>query len=763
MPKLSYPGQRPAMNLTAASSALKLVVTDTDPPAVSLEPSKADIAKHLHALFDPAFVKSYPEARIEIPFGHPDIRKGAVNDAEVFSVFDLKGAAEFAENKNREGFNIYVCPALQGNRPDEGRASDQHVVTSAVGWSEFDKPGDAERISAVLNQHNLKPYLVVTTGTVPNLRAHLYFRLDGTVTPDQLRAFNEQMKNLLGGDAVQNPSRCMRLAGTINYPQQKKAERGYVPELVTLKVLPDAPAYRFDVLNGLGGSGAEPSGHSGDRTSARTDDEIISLLHLSKRPGEWHNAILRAIATMVGRGWNELQIRLACAAFCEGGHEDFDLTPMIDGAFSKYHNDEAAIDEGETESKAPWPVIDAAALHGLAGEIVRTFEPHTESDPIAILVQVLVAFGNLVGPSPHYLVERDKHRANLFAVLVGASAKGRKGTSAGWVQELAKAADEFWDADRCASGLSSGEGVINAVRDEVGKWDAKEQREEIVDPGVKDKRLFVTEQEFAGALSVMERHGSILSPLIRNAWDGRRLQTLAKAVGQKATGHHISILGHITEPEMRKRLTQTEMANGFANRFLFCCVKRSKMLPHGGHISDADMARLAGRFREAVEHAKGRGRLWMTNDAARVWTAAYPELSAERPGLLGSVVARSEAQAIRLALIYALIDGADRIDVIHLEAAFALWDYCEQSAARIFGDSLGDPMTDEIHKALQRNPGGMTRTNLRDMFQRHASAQEIQASLSALAAVGKARMEKRNTGGRSSETWFFTVRTKREQ
>jgi hypothetical protein len=83
-------------------------------------------------------------------------------------------------------------------------------------------------------------------------------------------------------------------------------------------------------------------------------------------------------------------------------------------------------------------------------------------------------------------------------------------------------ADEQWYRERTASGLSSGEGLIDSVRDAVEKWNAKEQTSEVVDPGVSDKRLFVIEEEFAGALAAMERHGNKLSSNLRDAWDGNR-------------------------------------------------------------------------------------------------------------------------------------------------------------------------------------------------------------------------------------------------
>jgi len=110
-----------------------------------------------------------------------------------------------------------------------------------------------------------------------------------------------------------------------------------------------------------------------------------------------------------------------------------------------------------------------------------------------------------MGRTAYYLVEDDRHHTNLFAVLVGESSKARKGTSLGRVRAIMKVADQGWSDDRLKGGLSSGEGLINAVRDERREWNTKEGREEIIDPGIADKRLMIVEAEFASALAVMER------------------------------------------------------------------------------------------------------------------------------------------------------------------------------------------------------------------------------------------------------------------
>jgi hypothetical protein len=409
----------------------------------------------------------------------------------------------------------------------------------------------------------------------------------------------------------------------------------------------------------------------------------------------------------------------------------------------------------EQDLDSAWPILDEAAYHGIVGDIVRTISPHTEADPAAILTQVLTLAGNAIGRSPYYQVESSRHRSNLFAVLVGDSSKSRKGTSFERTKEIVKVSDETWSGDRIKGGLSSGEGFINEVRDPIQKYNTKEKTFEITDPGITDKRLMIVEQEFASALSVAERQGNTLSQNIRRAWDGSTLESLTKQSPLRATDPHISIIGHITFDELRARLSRTEMANGFANRFLYVLVKRSKELPFGGSLTDSEIQHLGELLKGIIDKAKPIGRMDMSGDARAKWAAIYHELSAGKPGLLGAVVARGEAQTVRLALIYALLDGADEIGLPHLEAALAVWEYCEASAIHIFGRAVGDPVADEILRALQQaGADGMTRTAIRDLLGRNKTSDRINIALQLLHTMGRARPETRGTSGRPAEVWF---------
>ena len=123
----------------------------------------------------------------------------------------------------------------------------------------------------------------------------------------------------------------------------------------------------------------------------------------------------------------------------------------------------------------PWPTLGERAYHGPIGRAVRLIEPETEADSAAILMQLIAALGNCIGPGPHVRVEDDRHRALVWQVIVGETAKARKGTSWSRVRELMSTVARPWADENLASGLSSGEGLIWAVRDPVEEYSAKRQ------------------------------------------------------------------------------------------------------------------------------------------------------------------------------------------------------------------------------------------------------------------------------------------------
>jgi hypothetical protein len=384
------------------------------------------------------------------------------------------------------------------------------------------------------------------------------------------------------------------------------------------------------------------------------------------------------------------------------------------------------------------PIMNPAAYVGLAGDVVRAIASTTEAHLVAILITFLVMFGNACGRDPSFFIGDARHGTNLFAALVGKTSRSRKGTSAAGPRRLMTRADSTWAMERVQGGLSTGEGLIWAVHDEITRVN-KEGDREVVDPGVEDKRLLTIEEEMSQVLKTAQRHGSIISEIIRRAWDAPSLlQTMTKTSPSKATDAHISILGHITQAELLRQITETDLANGLANRFLWLLVDRSQLLPHPVGMSADTVNDLGKRIADCLEFARDVGVVRRDSEAEDLWAMAYTELERDRPGLSGAITARSSPIVLRLALIYALLDQSSVIRPQHLEAALAIWDYADASVTAIFGDLTGDDIADRAYATL-RAEGRMSRNELMNAFGRNVSSARLGHALELLHQAGRVR------------------------
>ncbi len=366
-------------------------------------------------------------------------------------------------------------------------------------------------------------------------------------------------------------------------------------------------------------------------------------------------------------------------------------------------------------------VFDRYALYGLAGQAVRSLAPHTEAQPEAILLQLLAAFGNVIGPGPHCMVGATRHTLNLFVVLVGESSKARKGTSWNQISQLFSEVDRTWTENRVTSARLTARGLIAILG-----------REQAV-----DRRLLLLAEELASVLHTMGRSRSQLSPLLRCAWDSGTLRILDRDRLLQASGGHLSLIGHITQRELADSLHRTEAHNGFANRCLWASVRRSRCLPDGGNLGAEEISAIARGLRRAVEWAQGETEILFRRDeaASELWNDYYATLSQDRPGLHGAATGRAEAQVLRLSALYAALDCSPIIQLPHLQAALALWDYCSASAASLFGTCVGDSIADRIREALQASPDGLTRKQIRNLFHGHVSSESIDQALATLSSL----------------------------
>ena len=351
----------------------------------------------------------------------------------------------------------------------------------------------------------------------------------------------------------------------------------------------------------------------------------------SIRRGKRHDTLVSLAGTMRRPGMTGEEIEAALLAVntarCEPPLDECEVKELARDVACRYSPAAKGTVKLPTAARVRPSPLGTAAFHGLVGEFVRLVGPETEADEASLLFSCLVAVGAIIGRGPYYQVGGDRHYTNLFAAIVGESAKARKGTSWGEVRRFSELLDGDWCKERVAGGLSSGEGLIHAVRGPVVETVPQRERGKVVsherqttDAGVDDKRLLAVESELSQALQSAGRDGNTLSPIIRLAWDGGPLRVLAKSAKAACLEQHISIISHITVAELQRQLTTTDMANGFANRFLWICSARSKYLPFGGTVDLQALAQLAAKARQAIEFARNIGRVEFAYETRSEWS-----------------------------------------------------------------------------------------------------------------------------------------------
>lgn len=428
---------------------------------------------------------------------------------------------------------------------------------------------------------------------------------------------------------------------------------------------------------------------NGDRT------RIDRMFRLSRLMRDKWDRPMRA----GGETYGEATISKAIAVLpVDGGYRGAMASPKANrkaSAQPSSRNDAVEYEEFRTvttvdnpDDADTWTVEMGGAAHrGLAGEVVRALSLHTEADPASILATFLTAFGVAVGIGPVAEVGGTRHHPRTHTLIVGDTAVARKGDSLKAVNALMDLALEDEWRETCTTGLASGEGLIAALSDDVFGKDT-------------EKRRFITESEFARTLGAGKRENSILSSVLRQAWDDDFLSTMTKAK-VTASHVHVAVLGHITQGELARESSILDVVNGFMNRFLLIFASRRRLLPSPGSVrAELVTTNLPERVHMMVQVARKKNYMVRDQEARALWDDLYTALNTtRRPDIEG----RAEAMVLRLAMIYALLEGLDIVGTSHIQSAAEVWWYSVQSARRIYGygTGTGDPLADRIVEYLK--------------------------------------------------------------
>lgn len=377
------------------------------------------------------------------------------------------------------------------------------------------------------------------------------------------------------------------------------------------------------------------------------------------------------------------------------------------------------------------PKLNDLALYGSLGEATIELTKNSEAAPPAVLGCLLTLAGNYMNGRRYVQVGKDVHYAILFLLVIGKSAKGRKGFAKNLALDFFTQVDPTFKL-RMKTGLTSGEGLVAMVSDFYEKQESGVKKAELIKRPEEEKIRVVVESEGARLLRVMERTGNTLSAVLRDVWDASDLAVENKNSPIRSTRPLVSLIGNITLDELKLTMQSIEISNGFANRFLAVFTERTRIEPKGGKFDDHRIKVIADNIRQkALQSANLKQRIFrFTDEADEFWFRLYTEFAEhEAEGMIGSLTARAEPMILRIAMIYAYYDGEELIDFQHLQAAYHLWNYSEQSWRYVYGDSLGNPLADEILKYLRSSATPCSRTDINNHFQRNRTKEQLQAAL----------------------------------
>lgn len=275
-------------------------------------------------------------------------------------------------NMNGLGYNIYAVrnPIRQSV---SGSASDADIVAAFFLWADCDDPAAAGN---VYRFDGPKWSAAVTTGSVPSVRVHTYWALEEPCT--DLAAWRDMQATIarhFGSDAsVINPSRIMRVGGTVAYPNAKKRERGYVQELTIIRTEYDdarAPVTLDQMARVFGSATPAQLPLSQQATAglridtgaqyAPLDRERLAIQALQGM--EWHNAVIRLVASYVGKGLSDGEIHALTDPLTLSGYTveqtRREVQTAIDGARRKGWTPEPQYASPEALQTAPDTSFDA--------------------------------------------------------------------------------------------------------------------------------------------------------------------------------------------------------------------------------------------------------------------------------------------------------------------------------------------------------------------------------------------------------------------
>jgi len=394
---------------------------------------------------------------------------------------------------------------------------------------------------------------------------------------------------------------------------------------------------------------------------------------------------------------------------CEPPLDNLEVTQMAKNVFNRYEPSEMK-DE---------PTISEEAFYGVIGKIVNLIKDETEASSESLLFQALAILGNLLDRKFYITINGSNIYTNEFVLIVGKTSKARKGTSFRAVSYFFKKAWGKVYEDRIRRGVSTGEGIIWTIRDDVYIDFIKkngERKRKLQSPGVLDKNIIFLEEEFSKPIKNARRESNNLSETLRVAFDSETLQSISKTQPATATDPNITLIGHTTREEFTRVLNEVDKDNGFFNRILFVHSYRSNIISQPKDFEEllikSDLLTELFLLKDFINKSHST-KVTFSEDGAFWWNNFYEQYALAPEQANENIKGRTETHILKVAMILAVSDRTHIINANHLESAKAMLDYSTQTIDYIFKDSKSNSNSAfAILEFLKSKGGKCSRTEI---------------------------------------------------
>jgi hypothetical protein len=372
-----------------------------------------------------------------------------------------------------------------------------------------------------------------------------------------------------------------------------------------------------------------------------------------------------------------------------------------------------------------------AALHGPLGSFARNVAEITRAHPAGVLLAALPFAGAFLARTAYFRYGETMQFPRLFVMTVAKTPYAQHTTLLGPVYRLITAVTKMMPAVDAVEVVS---GPIISTRQMICRSGAAGDNPQPI----------VVVGGFDG--SWWRRRGSSVHTKMCNNWDGLNFPDLSDP--RRLPCPPIGIVGHQCQDDL---LEVAPTAFGVASRCLWCCIDGHEVGAQPKPLAEEKLNELAKGLTAGIAKARSLNEMGFAEGALALWRASYPVLTRERKDFVANVVLLGGAQVIRVAMVFALLDGSRLIEEPHLRAALTVWHYCRESAERVFGARSGDPLAQHLQSLLQAGPH--TRTQMHAALHNHTSRAHLSAALASLEADGLVVRERSPTSGRPRETW----------